>query len=1223
MNTIISNVLIILLCANLINWEYVGTPIDNNCPSSAKVNEFHYDNTGIDTNEFVEIILLPGSDPTQIRISLYTGAEAFVYDSYILAITDFISSDGTFDYYVWYPQSIQNGPDGIAISCVEDDTPYQLISYEGTFTPVNGPFAGITSTDVGVAEIPSSTSSTQSIMCDGSGTYTSICTADPGFANNLSTCIPPAGCTNLNACNYSSYAVVDDGSCYFTGDSCDDGNANTANDILTDCDTCEGVFVGTCPTFAKINEFHYNDNAADENEFVEIILIAGTDPTLIQVDLYNGNDGNSYDSIVLQGTNFVSTDGTYDYYVWMREGIQNGPDGIAVSCIDGTQFEFITYGDSFTANDGPFAGVTGTYIGVQETMQTDLYHSIMCDGNGNYAGFCTADAGFPNNFDTCNYWGGCVNLNACNYSDSAANDDGSCYFIGGTCDDNNLNTVYDVWIDCNTCLGTLTGTCPTFAKINEFHYDNFSIDANEFVEIILPTGTDPTLVKVDLYNGNNGSSYDSIILGNINFVSTDGTYDYYVWNVNNMQNGPDGIAISCVDGTQYQFISYEDDFFASDGPFAGVLSNNIGVQEDDSTLDTQSIMCNGNGTYFTGCTANPGFTNNLNSCSDIEGCTDLNACNYNAAAALDNGSCIYIGDACNDGDILTINDVLIDCNTCIGINAGLTNCINPTWEVISPLQSPNAVNIEWTYITNGFTMNGYCGSSCADNVSSWLVFGPLNVLNTNNLNLYLEAIETFGTTDLNVYYTSDYSSGCPATTSWTFVSSIIDSGTYHFDLSNATGAFVYIGIEYADDGSDRYSQWELTNFQLLADVCPSVGSPITSNCNLNLGCTDITACNFNASATFDDGSCYNTGDPCDDNNQTTTNDIWINCNTCLGTIINNCPTSAKINEFHYDNIGADVNEFVEIVLPAGSDPTSVQVDLYNGSGGVVYNTIILSNTFFVSSDGINDYYVWYPGNIQNGPSDGIAISCIDGTQYQFISYEGAFTATGGPFAGVMSVDIGVAEGSTISNNQSIMCDGMGNYLAYCIADAGSANNISSCICDPAVNNNCVPSCTQTISFNPGWNLISLDVSPADKTIQNLFNGPLAGNLEFVTTFDNGFKTFDPDLPSPFNSLQEVEDGFGYWVKVANNATLTFQGVCIADDFLKTFDAGWNLVAYPPDAPQPPAMYFSDLISNGELQFVTGFDGGTITFDPAIPGPFNSLQLMENGFGYWAKVTNAF
>jgi thiol-disulfide isomerase/thioredoxin len=49
-----------------------------------------------------------------------------------------------------------------------------------------------------------------------------------------------AGCTNSEACNYNVTATVDDGSCLMVGVSCDDGNANTYDDVITENCACSG-----------------------------------------------------------------------------------------------------------------------------------------------------------------------------------------------------------------------------------------------------------------------------------------------------------------------------------------------------------------------------------------------------------------------------------------------------------------------------------------------------------------------------------------------------------------------------------------------------------------------------------------------------------------------------------------------------------------------------------------------------------------------------------------------------------------------------------------------------------------------------------------------------------------------------------------------------------------------------------------------------------------------
>jgi uncharacterized surface protein with fasciclin (FAS1) repeats len=49
------------------------------------------------------------------------------------------------------------------------------------------------------------------------------------------------GCTEMMACNYDANASVDNGSCQFPGDNCDDNNSATINDVLgSDC-VCAGI----------------------------------------------------------------------------------------------------------------------------------------------------------------------------------------------------------------------------------------------------------------------------------------------------------------------------------------------------------------------------------------------------------------------------------------------------------------------------------------------------------------------------------------------------------------------------------------------------------------------------------------------------------------------------------------------------------------------------------------------------------------------------------------------------------------------------------------------------------------------------------------------------------------------------------------------------------------------------------------------------------------------
>ena len=133
-----------------------------------------------------------------------------------------------------------------------------------------------------------------------------------------------------------------------------------------------------------------------------------------------------------------------------------------------------------------------------------------------------------------------------------------------------------------------------------------------------------------------------------------------------------------------------------------------------------------------------------------------------------------------------------------------------------------------------------------------------------------------------------------------------------------------------------------------------------------------------------------------------------------------------INELHYDNSGADLNEFVEVALPVnGPAAADVSVTLYNGNGASVsWGPKSLAADFVkgATTGGVTFYHALISG-IQNGAPDGVALD-VGGAAVQFLSYEGVIaSAVGGPADGMMSTDIGVSEGSSTSSTTSISLQG--------------------------------------------------------------------------------------------------------------------------------------------------------------------------------------------------------
>ena len=96
---------------------------------------------------------------------------------------------------------------------------------------------------------------------------------------------------------------------------------------------------------------------------------------------------------------------------------------------------------------------------------------------------------------------------------------------------------------------------------------------------------------------------------------------------------------------------------------------------------------------------------------------------------------------------------------------------------------------------------------------------------------------------------------------------------------------------------------------------------------------------------------------------------------------------------------------------------------------MAYNTLLATSGTLTpgtspNAVGFSFVTIAAPG-IQNGDPDGFAL-VNNGVVIQFLSYEGTFTAVGGDADGLVSVDIGVAEGGGTPIGNSIQLQGTGN-----------------------------------------------------------------------------------------------------------------------------------------------------------------------------------------------------
>ncbi|MCK6692177.1 MAG: hypothetical protein L6Q97_08760, partial [Thermoanaerobaculia bacterium] len=395
-------------------------------PQVIFISEIHYDNAGVDADEFIEVTGTAGIDLAQYQIVLYNGNGGVTYD--VMTLSGLIDNEGSgfgarsFPYPV---NGVQNGaPDGMALVKLPN-TVIQFLSYEGAFLATNGPAAGMTSVDIGVAENGTEPLGL-SLQLTGNGqqysdfTWTGPVTASAGTLNTGLTLSPLPG--TIAATLMESMMMGDcDGEMtimrmYTATDACGNSTVHMQTiyvedftppgfapplpqNITIECsapvpppanliatDNCDD---GTPAAAVWINEIHYDNAGTDVNEFIEVAGTAGVDLSAYSIFLYNGTGGGTYGSMTLSGTIDNESNGfgavSFSYPV---NGLQNGaPDGLAL-VHGGMVVQFLSYEGTFVAVGGPANGMASTDIGVLEDGTNAVGTSLRLTGNGNaYADF--------------------------------------------------------------------------------------------------------------------------------------------------------------------------------------------------------------------------------------------------------------------------------------------------------------------------------------------------------------------------------------------------------------------------------------------------------------------------------------------------------------------------------------------------------------------------------------------------------------------------------------------------------------------------------------------------------------------------------------------------------------------------------------------------------------------------------------------------------------------
>ena len=299
------------------------------------VNELHYDNVGKDKWEGVELAGPAGTSLSGWSLVLYNGSNGTQYKTVALSGTIPAQQAG-FGTVLKAVPGIQNGgPDGFAL-VAPDGTVAEFLSYEGGFVATDGPAAG-------------------SGVCRHRG-------GRDGLDAPSDTACSESGRARPGTTSRGRMPTI--------------GSPAQPNVGQT--------FVSTA--LAWVNELHYDNSGADQNEGVEIAGTAGLDLAGWSLEFVNGANGSVYATVPLSGT--IDDEGFGMGALWFSQaGIQNGsPDGVALLDDTGAVVQFLSYEGVVTATDGTASGMASTDIGVTETGSTSADHSLQLTGTGSSYG---------------------------------------------------------------------------------------------------------------------------------------------------------------------------------------------------------------------------------------------------------------------------------------------------------------------------------------------------------------------------------------------------------------------------------------------------------------------------------------------------------------------------------------------------------------------------------------------------------------------------------------------------------------------------------------------------------------------------------------------------------------------------------------------------------------------------------------------------------------------
>jgi len=511
---------------------------------------------------------------------------------------------------------------------------------------------------------------------------------------------------------------------------------------------------------------------------------------------------------------------------------------------------------------------------------------------------------------------GCTNASACNFDPLAVDENGSCILVGDACDDADSGTENDtVQGDCS-CAGTLITVTNSLVLTGLIHAEAAPKAIELYVVNDIADLSTHGIGSAGNGGGTDGEEFtfpaDAVTAGTFIYVTNDlvAFSDFFGFAADYTDagaalnfNGDDAFEIFENGAAVDVFGEISLDGTGTTWEYSNGWVNRLCATGPDGALFIEANWTMSSLDAFVGQTANATtpepFPNGtyLEVCPPV-GCTNVAACNYDSEASIDDGTCILIGDACDDENAFSTGDVIQGDCSCAGVLPPTSNSLILSG-VLYPDATPKTIELyvvndiadlsvygfgvanngggtdgqEFTFPADAATAGDFIYVTNDDAAHTAFFGGTANYI-TSSVNFNGDdAIEIFESSQVIDVYGDINVDGTGTT--WGYV----DTWVARKCATGPDGStFVEANWDIAPEGTYTGQTDNATTpipFALgaYADVCPAAG------------CTDSNACNFDPTALTDDGSCILPGTACDDANPFTTGDILQADCSCAGMLI--------------------------------------------------------------------------------------------------------------------------------------------------------------------------------------------------------------------------------------------------------------------------------------------------------------------------------------------------